>query len=83
LTGFLLAGGILVVALAPSGWACFSGGAVERVAALELSGVLVTLALLAISIGMGRPAFVDLALAAALLSFGGGLVFARFLERWL
>jgi multisubunit Na+/H+ antiporter MnhF subunit len=27
--------------------------------------------------------FYDLALAAALLAFGGGLVFVRFLERWL
>jgi multisubunit Na+/H+ antiporter MnhF subunit len=30
-----------------------------------------------------RIPFVDLALTLALLTFGAGLVFARFLERWL
>jgi multicomponent Na+:H+ antiporter subunit F len=30
-----------------------------------------------------RSIFFDLALALALLSFAGGLVFARFLERWI
>jgi len=33
--------------------------------------------------GFQRFPFYDIALAAALLSFGGGLVFIRFLERWL
>jgi multicomponent Na+:H+ antiporter subunit F len=33
--------------------------------------------------GFGRLPFFDLALTLALLSFAGGLVFARFLERWL
>jgi multisubunit Na+/H+ antiporter MnhF subunit len=30
-----------------------------------------------------RAIYFDLALALALLSFAGGLVFARFLERWI
>jgi multisubunit Na+/H+ antiporter MnhF subunit len=34
-------------------------------------------------VGFGRYPFIDLGLAVALLSFGGGLVFARFLERWM
>ena len=33
--------------------------------------------------GFQRIPLYDIALAAALLSFGGGLVFVRFLERWL
>ena len=33
--------------------------------------------------GVSRPEFADLALALSILSFGGGLVYARFLERWV
>jgi multicomponent Na+:H+ antiporter subunit F len=55
----------------------------ERVVALEMASVLVTLALVMLAEAMQRPLFLDLALTQALLSFGGGLVFARFLERWL
>jgi multicomponent Na+:H+ antiporter subunit F len=33
--------------------------------------------------GFNRPSFYDLPLTLALLSFGGGMVFARFLQRWL
>ena len=36
-----------------------------------------------VAVGEKRVPFVDLGLAVALLAFGGGLVFARFLERWL
>jgi multisubunit Na+/H+ antiporter MnhF subunit len=43
----------------------------------------VCLILLLIAQGIHRPPFFDLALAAALLSFAGGLVFARFFERWV
>ena len=39
--------------------------------------------LLLLAEGFGRAPFTDLAVALALLSFGGGLVFARFLERWM
>jgi multicomponent Na+:H+ antiporter subunit F len=82
-SAFVLAGGVLVAALLPAGLAVFRGDAVERLAALELAAVLVTLALAALAIGVGRPAYLDVAVAASLLSFGGGLVFSRFLERWL
>lgn len=83
MTGFSVAAGVLVAGLLPAGIAVFRGDAVERLVALELAAVLVTLAVAALAIGMDRPAYLDLAVAGALLSFGGGLVFARFLERWL
>jgi multisubunit Na+/H+ antiporter MnhF subunit len=57
--------------------------AMERVVALEMASALLTLALVMLSEAMQRPLFLDLALTQALLSFGGGLVFARFFERWL
>ena len=55
----------------------------ERLVALEMASVLLTLALATLAEAMQRPIFLDLALTQALLSFGGGLVFARFFERWL
>ncbi|HET9753908.1 MAG TPA: monovalent cation/H+ antiporter complex subunit F [Myxococcales bacterium] len=57
--------------------------AVERVVALEMASVLLTIALVMLAEAMQRPLFLDLALTQAVLSFGGGLVFARFFERWL
>lgn len=55
----------------------------DRLVALEMSAILVSLALVTLAEAMQRTLFLDLALAQALLSFGGGLVFARFMERWL
>jgi multisubunit Na+/H+ antiporter MnhF subunit len=55
----------------------------DRLVALEMASTLVSLALVTLAEAMQRPLFLDLALTQALLSFGGGLVFARVLERWL
>lgn len=55
---------------------------VSRLVGLEMAGVVITLAFLLLCEAMGRVMFLDLALTLALLSFGGSLVFARFIERW-
>jgi multisubunit Na+/H+ antiporter MnhF subunit len=55
----------------------------DRLVALEMAAVTVSLALVLLAEAMQRTLFLDLALTQALLSFGGGLVYARFLERWL
>jgi multicomponent Na+:H+ antiporter subunit F len=55
----------------------------DRLVGLELASVIVCLILLLVAEGLHRPSFFDLALALAMLSFAGGLVFARFLERWV
>ena len=74
----------LCASLLPCGLVCLRAkDAVERLVALEMSSVIVTLALVLLAEAMQRPLFLDLALTQALLSFGGGLVFARFVERWL
>jgi multisubunit Na+/H+ antiporter MnhF subunit len=51
--------------------------------AMEMAGVLASLALFALSLGFGQPSFVDLSLTVALLGVPGTLVFAYFVERWL
>ncbi len=55
----------------------------DRLVALEMTGMLASLAMILLAEAMQRPLFFDLGLTTALLSFGGGLVFARFLERWV
>ncbi len=62
---------------------CIRGDAMCRLVGLEAGSVMATIVLLLLSEGFHRQPFVDLALTLALLSFGAGLVFARFLERWL
>ena len=73
----------LLAGLVACGIVCLRGDVVDRLVGLEMAGVVVTLALLLLAQGFGRVVYVDLALAIALLSFAGGLVFARFLERFL
>jgi multicomponent Na+:H+ antiporter subunit F len=55
----------------------------DRLVALEMAAMLASLALVLLAEAMQRSLFLDAALALALLSFGGGLVFVRFLERWV
>jgi multicomponent Na+:H+ antiporter subunit F len=71
----------LLAGLVPCGIAVLRGGPVERLVALEVAGTVETLVLLLLAQAYGRPAYSDVALTLALLSFAGGLVFARFLER--
>lgn len=62
---------------------CMHGDTMSRLVALEAGSTLCVLILLALAKAYGRAPFVDVALTLALLTFGAGLVFARFLERWL
>ena len=80
---WLLAATVLLFALVPCGIIVFRGSAMERVVGLEMAGLIVTLLLILLAEGFHRVPFYDLALTLALLAFGGGLVFVRFLERWL
>jgi len=74
----------LCVGILPCALVCLrTKGVFDRLVALQMAGATVTLALVLLAEAMQRPLFLDLALTQALLSFGGGLVFAHFLERWL
>ncbi len=80
---WLVAATALLFGLVPCGIVTFRGTVMDRLIGLEMAGVIESLLLILLAQGMNRPNFYDLALAMALLAFGGGLVFARFLERWL
>jgi multicomponent Na+:H+ antiporter subunit F len=80
---WLIATMVLLAGLVPCLWVAMRGTIVSALAALELASTLTTLALLMIAQGLRRDPFMDLALVSAILSFAGGLTFARFLERWV
>ena len=80
---WMLAAGAMLICLIPCGITCLRGDAADRLVGLEAGGLIATLILLLLAEAFERQPFTDLALALALLSFGGGMVFARFLERWM
>jgi multicomponent Na+:H+ antiporter subunit F len=80
---WLIGATAVLLATAPCGIVLVRGSILEALVALELAGTITTLVLLIIAQGTHRQPFFDLALVSALLSFGGGLAFARFLERWV
>jgi multicomponent Na+:H+ antiporter subunit F len=83
MTGWLVAAAVLLVAVLAVGIVASHGPLVRRVIALELGGVLVTLALVLLAQGFDRDVYYDLAVVLAAMTFAASLVFVHFLERWL
>jgi multisubunit Na+/H+ antiporter MnhF subunit len=80
---WLIAGAATTAALVPCAAMCLRGDAERRLVGLEMASLLVSIAMVMFTVGFGRLPFIDLAVALAILSFGGGIVFARFLEKHL
>lgn len=80
---WLYAGAGVCLALIPCAAMSLFGNAERRLVGLEMTSLLVTLALVIFTIWSGRIPFIDIAVAMAIMSFGGGIVFARFLEKHL
>ncbi len=72
---------LLGIALVPLARVSLRGGVFRRLIGLEMAGVVTSLLFLSWAQLEKRPSLMDLGLAVALLAFGAGLVFARFLER--
>ena len=72
----------LLVCQVPLLLAIARGRPMGALVALQQAAVVTVLVLVSITEAIRRPAFFDLGLALALLAPGGGLLFARFLERW-
>jgi multicomponent Na+:H+ antiporter subunit F len=62
---------------------CLRGSPERRLVGVEMTGIIVTILLVLLTIGYGRLPFMDLPLTLSVLSFGAGVVFARFLEKHL
>lgn len=80
-TQWLAAATVLIAALVPCGWVAWRRSALHGVVALELAGVLTTLALVCLAVGYQRSSYANVPLVAAVLTFVGGLIFVRFLDR--
>lgn len=80
---WLIAAAAVSASLVPCADMCLRGTPERRLVGLEMASLIVTLALVLFTIGFGRSPFMDLPLTQALMSFGGGLVFARFLGKHL
>ena len=72
---------LLLLLVVPTIWLVLRGLEVERLAGLELASTLCVLAAIAVAEGMGRPAFVDVAIVLLCTSAISTFVFVRFVDR--
>lgn len=77
------AGMAVAAGLVPCADMCLRGSPERRLVGFEMASLLLTLAMVLFTVGFHRSIYIDLPLALAVMSFGGGLVFARFLEKHL
>jgi multisubunit Na+/H+ antiporter MnhF subunit len=80
---WFVAGAAVSFTLIPCADMCLRGSPERRLVGLQMASLLITIAMVMFTVGFGRSLFIDLPLALAIMSFGGGLVFARFLEKHL
>jgi multicomponent Na+:H+ antiporter subunit F len=80
---WLTAAFVLMLGLIPCGIVSFTRDAMNRLVGLQGAAALIVIIMMLLAEGYHRAFLFDLALMLALLSFGGGMVFVRFLERWL
>jgi multisubunit Na+/H+ antiporter MnhF subunit len=83
MTLWLVTATILLGSLAPLVWVCFRSEPLDGLPALELAGVIVTVALVLLTIGLRESFLIDLALVLAALQLIGALIYVRALERGL
>ncbi|HYT25595.1 MAG TPA: MrpF/PhaF family protein [Actinomycetota bacterium] len=76
LSQWLVASVALLAGLVPCAVVCLRGDACSRLVGLEMGATVDTLVLLLLAEAYGRVIYFDLAVALALLSFAGGMVFA-------
>jgi multisubunit Na+/H+ antiporter MnhF subunit len=79
---FLVAATVLIAALAPLLVVASVRRPIDGLVALQGAGAVGTLTLLCLSVGLGQPTFFTVPIIAAVASWIGCLVFARFLGRW-
>ncbi len=80
---WLAAASAMLLALVPCCAVVLRGRMMERFVGLQLSQVIVVLTMVMMAVGYGRSVYLDVALVMAVLALASGLVFVRFLERWL
>lgn len=81
LTPWVAAGTFLLACVGACGVAAWRRKTFEALIAMELAGVLTTLALVCLTVAYQRTTYGDVPIISAVLTWVGGLVFVRFLDR--
>lgn len=83
MNAFLVAATVLLAAFVPLLGATVRRRPIDGLVAVELAGVILVLVLLCFAEGFHRSVYYGVPVIAALLSWISGLVYARFLGRYL
>ncbi len=83
MSAWMIAGAAVASTLLPCADMCLRGSPERRLVGLEMASIMVAIAMVLFTVGFGRFTLIDLPLALSVMSFGGGLVFARFLGKHL
>jgi multisubunit Na+/H+ antiporter MnhF subunit len=82
-TGFAVAAIFMLIALVPAGVVIVRGEAMDALVAYEAVSSVVVMVLVLLAEGFNRSGEFELPVLIAVLLYGSGLAFARFLERGL
>jgi multisubunit Na+/H+ antiporter MnhF subunit len=82
-SAFVIAAIAMLVAVIPCGIVMSRGKIMEAVVAYEAISSVIIIVLVLLAQGFDRSGEFELPVLLAMLILGGGLVFVRFLERWL
>ena len=83
MNAFVIAAIVMLAAVIPCGIVMLRGKIMEAVVAYEAVGSIVIIVLVLLAEGFRRSGEFELPVLLAMLILGSGLVFVRFLERWL
>lgn len=83
MNGFVIAAIAMLAGVIPCGIAVVRGQVMAALVAYEAISAIVVMVLILLAEGFKRSSEFELGVLLAVLLFGSGLVFARFLERWL
>ena len=83
MNAFTIAATVLLGGFVPLGAVCLRCREIDAAAALQLCGTLATLILLCLAEGFHRGTYFTVAVVSGVVSWTSGLIYARFLGRWL
>jgi multisubunit Na+/H+ antiporter MnhF subunit len=81
--GFIIAAIAMLIGTVPCGIVVWRGQIMAAVVAYEAISSIIVMVLVLLAEGFRRSGEFELPVVLAVLLFGSGLVFARFMERWL
>jgi multicomponent Na+:H+ antiporter subunit F len=81
--GFVVAAIAMLIGIIPCGVVVLRGQIMAAVVAYEAISSIIVMVLVLLAEGFSRSGEFELPVLLAVLLFGSGLVFVRFMERWL